>query len=119
VRHFNLISILLTLVNTSDGQKLFTRNVCTSLEHEKIIFESNRDGHPPTIYMADKSGDNVQKLVNNNAINGSPQWSPDGKSILYYSNEGNSNQGNLDLFILDVENMNTKKITSGWPKSVL
>lgn len=50
----------------------------------KMLFVSNATGNKE-IYISEYDGYNVKQITNNKSINISPQWSPDGKSILYTS----------------------------------
>ena len=52
-----------------------------------MVFESNRDGNPPELYISNIDGSETIRLTNNSFIEGSPKWSPNGKSIIYYSLE--------------------------------
>ena len=50
----------------------------------RLLFVSDRTGNKE-IYMSDYDGRNVRRITGNRSINLSPQWSPDGKKILYTS----------------------------------
>lgn len=53
---------------------------------EMIIFESNRSGDWD-IYLMDKKGGDVERIVNNGRTNRRPSWHPNGKEILFESIE--------------------------------
>ena len=58
----------------------------------QIVFEflnENDEEMSNQIWKADTSGENKTQLTNNGAtINRAPAWSPDGKWIAWYTNEG-------------------------------
>jgi len=103
--------IVLLNANYVFGQTTFDRGASISLSSQKMVFESNRDGNPSDLYLANIDGSGLIRLTNNSTIEGSPQWSPDGKSIIYYSLEDQSSS-NFDIYLLDVETMNNNKITT-------
>ncbi len=59
----------------------------------KIAFVSKRTGNKE-IYLMDYDGYNVQRLTRNGSINLNPDFSPDGREIIYTSYK----RGNPDLF---------------------
>ncbi len=50
----------------------------------KLLFISDRSGNKE-VYISDYNGDNARQITRNGSINLSPQWSPDGKHMLYTS----------------------------------
>lgn len=50
----------------------------------KLLFVSNKTGNKE-VYISDYDGKNARQLTRNRSINLSPQWSPDGKKIIYTS----------------------------------
>lgn len=72
----------------------------------KIVVSSNRSGSKfKEIYIMDWDGGNQQKVTSHNSITLSPNWSPDGKKIIYtaYVKKGSKGLRNPDLFLLDLE----------------
>lgn len=63
----------------------------------RLLFLSNNSGNKE-IYMSDYDGNNLRQITHNGSINLSPQWSPDGKKILYTSYKG----GWPCMYILDI-----------------
>jgi TolB protein len=53
----------------------------------RVLFVASRS-NSSEIYMSDYDGENVRQLTHNGSINISPQWSPDGSSMLYTSYKG-------------------------------
>lgn len=50
----------------------------------KLLFISDRSGNKE-VYISDYDGSNARQITHNGSINLSPQWSPDGKQMLYTS----------------------------------
>ena len=40
--------------------------------------------HEPSLYVMDADGENVRRLTAGDQLAGSPKWSPDGRSIVFY-----------------------------------
>ena len=108
---FNIMIIALTVCNNVIGQTKFDRKADISLINQKIVFESNRDENPSELYLSNINGSETIRLTNNSSIEGSPKWSPNGKSIIYYSIEDLSS-GNFDIILLDIQTNKIRKITS-------
>ncbi|MEO6221001.1 MAG: hypothetical protein ABIO81_11270, partial [Ginsengibacter sp.] len=53
-----------------------------SPDQKKIAFESNRSGNFE-IYTMNSDGTNIRQLTFDTAFDGTPAWSPDGKSIVF------------------------------------
>lgn len=109
MKYLNLMIITLLTANYVFGQTTFDRRASISSNSYKMVFESNRDGNPPELYLANIDGSGLIRFTNNSAIDGSPQWSPDGKSIIHYSLE---DQSSGDIYLVDIETMNNKRITT-------
>ena len=80
----------------------------------QIAFTSNRDGNFK-IYVMDADGDNLRRLTNNPAIDGSPSWSPDGKRIVFTSyRDGNFMNGipTTEIYVMDADGRNQQKLTN-------
>ena len=97
--------------NCAVGQTTFDRGASISLRSQKMVFESNRDGNPPELYLSKIDGSETIRLTNNSSIEGSPKWSPNGKSIIYYSLEDMSSD-NFEIILLDIQTRESRKITS-------
>ena len=59
------------------------------------------------IYISDFDGSNAVQVTNKNVPHLSPNWSPDGRSIVFTSYE----DGNPDLFIYDVKSGSKRKLS--------
>lgn len=63
----------------------------------KLLFVSDRTGNKE-VYLSDYDGRGAVQITRNRSINLSPQWSPDGKMVLYNSYK----KGWPCLFVLDL-----------------
>ncbi len=72
---------------------------------QKIAFHSNRDGNTE-IYSIHVDGSHERRLTENNAYDGFPSWSPDGKQVLFQSDRG----GELCIYMMDMDGANVRKI---------
>ncbi|OGL39217.1 MAG: Tol-Pal system beta propeller repeat protein TolB [Candidatus Schekmanbacteria bacterium GWA2_38_11] len=80
----------------------------------KIAFVSNEGGNKE-IYVMDYDGYNIRKLTSNKSINLAPNWSPDGKKLIYASFKSKYPKLYLlDLFLYKESNLlNRKGLTLG------
>ena len=81
-----------------------------SPDGHQIAFISGKSGQPQ-VYIMDADGSNVQLLtpytVGTRSYRASPDWSPDGRAIAY-----EQQNGNFQLFMIDVRDRNPKQLTS-------
>ena len=80
--------------------------VCVDAQ-ARITFVSNRDGNVE-IYVMDADGKNQRRLTNNQHIDSSPLWSPDGKRIAFVSNR----DGNAEIYVMDNDGGNQLNLTN-------
>lgn len=78
----------------------------------KIAFSSNRTG-TFQIYLMNGGGSNQKQLTYNSWNKHSPQFSPDGKKILYFTNK---DEYYHKIFVMTIDGTNQRKLTS--PNSV-
>lgn len=83
-------------------------NASYSPSGQQIVYEKNI-GRSTHICIANSNGQNETILTYNNESteNRIPVWTPDGKSIVYYSERGGTN----DIFIVDIESGIKKNLT--------
>jgi len=74
--------------------------------HGRILFDSDRDGNSE-IYAMEPDGSNTERLTHNEASDGGPAWSPDGKKIAFSSNR----DGHLEIYIVDAGGSNPRRLT--------
>lgn len=63
------------------------------------------------IWIMDADGSNKQMLTQNGAANFGPFWHPDGKHIIYSSNQHEPRSMNFELYLLDVETKKSERVT--------
>ncbi|MEE8573895.1 MAG: Tol-Pal system beta propeller repeat protein TolB [Thermodesulfobacteriota bacterium] len=72
----------------------------------RIMFIANRsDGKE--IFMSDYDGRNLKQITHNGSINLSPQWSPDGRKVLYTSYKN----GRPALYVRNISNSKERKVS--------
>ena len=95
------------LMDADGGNQIrLTRNNATDLtatwspDGNLIAFASNRDTGPPynpynlDIYVMNADGSNVRRIVDDLEYDVGPQWSPDGRKILFVTGRN----GNFDVY---------------------
>lgn len=74
----------------------------------KLAFSAAREGEEADIYLMDPDGSGVTQLTFHAAYDSRPAWSPDGKSIAFYSRR--SEDGNADIFVMSREGEHARLI---------
>jgi Tol biopolymer transport system component len=74
---------------------------------DRIAFESSVDG-TPQIWVADPDGSHAEPVTAEPHQATDPDWSPDGRSIVYVGLRGSSGR---DLFLLDLVSGRTRRLT--------
>jgi Tol biopolymer transport system component/DNA-binding winged helix-turn-helix (wHTH) protein len=78
-----------------------------------IAFASNRDTGPSynpynlDIYVMNADGSNVRRIVDDPEYDVSPQWSPDGRKILFVTGRN----GNFDVYEMNADGTDQKNLT--------
>ena len=88
-----------------------------SPDGKRIVFVSDRDGHPDIIpgwftyeiYVMDADGGNQQNLTNNPNDDKFPSWSPDGKQIVFQSDRVDFR--NPEIYVMDADGGNPQGLT--------
>ncbi len=73
----------------------------------QLAFISERDGNPE-IYTIMADGSGLQRLTENNALEGSPRWSPDGARIAFHSDR----DGNLEIYTMNDQGGDVRRLTN-------
>ena len=84
-----------------------------------IAFASNRDTGPPynpynlDIYVMNADGSNVRRIVDDPEYDVSPQWSPDGRKILFVTGR----TGNFDVYEMNADGTEQRNLTADSDKA--
>ena len=72
-----------------------------------------------SLYVVDTAGGEARRLTNDRYMNTSPQWSPDGKEILYSATMGVDDFRGLfpRLRVVDIASGTIRNVTEGWDGS--
>lgn len=65
------------------------------------------------IYVMNADGSNIRQVTNNGAANFGPYFFPDGKRIIYCSNQDDPKGRNFDLYMINVDGTGNERITYG------
>ena len=87
---------------------------CTK-RYGKIVFTSDRDGNEE-IYVMNDDGTNQINLTNNPALDWYPNWSPDGKRIIFGSYRDPRDNNDEEIYIMNADGSNVERLTDspGW-----
>lgn len=77
------------------------------LRQSQIAFVSNRNGNED-IYIMNADGSNIKRLTTDAAIDGEPDWSPDGAFISFVSNRG----GSPEIYAIRPDGDDLKRLTN-------
>lgn len=78
-----------------------------TIDGHRIIFSSNyRHPHGPEaknfdLYLIDLDGSNLEQVTTDPGFDGFPQFSPNGRQIVWESSRGTTGASDLDIFIAD------------------
>lgn len=75
----------------------------------KIVFESERDGHPG-IYVVNPDGSDLQILLP--GAGWEPTWSPDRSKILFASTLHGGGQADEEVYVMDADGSNIRRLTN-------
>jgi TolB protein len=71
----------------------------------RVAFMSARDGNWE-VYAVNMDGSGLVRLTENNALDGLPTWSPDGKSVAFVSNR----DGNWGIWVMNANGSSQRKL---------
>jgi hypothetical protein len=108
------------LVFRHDGTKLHSiredgtdRRAETQIFHTGVLSPDGtrrvftREDGDFEVWVSDADGGKAQKLTDNKAHDSGPDWTPDGRRIVFYSNR----EGTSQIWIMDAEGGNPKRLT--------
>jgi TolB protein len=73
----------------------------------RMVFESTRDGPDADIFIMNADGTGVVQLTDNDAGESTPSFTPDGRFIVYTSEQ----DGNPDVFLMGVDGSGKRNLT--------
>lgn len=65
------------------------------------------------IYVMNADGTNIRQVTSNGAANFGPYFFPDGKRIIYCSNQGDPKGRNFDLYMINIDGTGNERVTYG------
>ena len=87
-------------------------DIGSKLKKTRIAFVSMRDGNPE-IYIMNADGTNVKRLTDNDDDDYYPLWSPDGKTIAFYScSKGRNQVKKCGISVIGADGTNQKRLTN-------
>jgi TolB protein len=78
-----------------------------SPDGSKIVFESTRDGSDADIFVMNADATNVAQLTENDAYDGTPVFTPDGKFVVYTSEQ----DGNPEIYAMRADGSEPRNLT--------
>jgi serine/threonine protein kinase len=83
-----------------------------SPDETSIVFEGVRTGRPRNIYLAHRDGGATEELLPNDQVHKSPDWLPDGQSIVYFTPRAAEPGPQVDsgIFVLNLKTKTTTKL---------
>lgn len=63
------------------------------------------------IYVMNADGSNIRQVTNNGSANFGPYFFPDGKRIIYCSNQGDPKGRNFDLYMINTDGTGNERVT--------
>lgn len=95
-----------------DGKKLaFVSDRKENVEPAELLVDiqiEDYDYHTTDIYIVQANGSGLTRLTNSDLNEASPQWSPDGKYLLYISDQS----GISNVYYLDMETQEVRALTN-------
>jgi eukaryotic-like serine/threonine-protein kinase len=83
-----------------------------SPDESRVVFLGMRAGRPPNIYMVHRDGGATEELLPNDQVHKSPDWLPDGGSILYFTPSTPDGSSRMDsgIFVLNLKTRKTSRL---------
>jgi len=103
---------------SADGSMIVWRAFYPETEDEIAHYEQLMADHAISpmalqVWVMDADGSNKRQVTDNGAANIGPYFFPDGKRIIYCSNQGDPRGRNFDLWIIGIDGKNNERVTYG------
>jgi len=85
-----------------DGKKIVFESIRKDMDGNGRLDDEDRD-----IYIINSDGTGERRLLDESVFKGHPQWSPDGKKILFVSKR----DGKPDIFVVDTDGASLVRLT--------
>jgi Tol biopolymer transport system component len=111
-----LASMVLAVLLVSTACLVATENTAQAAfpgNNGRIAFANSRDGSDSEIYTVSPKGGDLRRLTRNTAEDWGPAFSPDGKKIVFYSAEVNTDDPDLDfdIYVMNADGSNRTLVT--------
>ncbi len=80
-------------------------------EYQKLLADGFIRPSMLEIFVMNADGSNIRQVTNNGAANFGPYFFPDGKRIIYCSNQGDMKGRNFDLYVINVDGTGNHRVT--------
>jgi Tol biopolymer transport system component len=109
-REFVSFVMIVALVSLSSCRKSVEPETPLNIPHAHIVFVSNRATEPYIfqVFIMDEDGTHVQRLTHDSNNYFFPRFSPDGKSILFYS----QNRAENNIYRIDITGENFVNVSN-------
>jgi Tol biopolymer transport system component len=107
------------LKNLTNTPNIFEEWPNVSRDGSKIVFRVGDNPSSWELYSSDANGSNMRRLTNDGFAEESPQWTPDGKQIIFSSNRNDVDPNcglppcNWDIFIMRADGTHIRQLTTG------
>ncbi len=94
-----------------DGTPIFARY---SPDGNLIAFSASVGESEPNLYLVDSSGKNLRQVTSYNFRSLYPDWSPDGKRLVFFSRHETNNEDD-EIYTINLDGSEIERLTN-WPK---
>jgi TolB protein len=101
-----------------DGSKIVFRahhyedtTAADALEYKKLLAQNLVKPSQMEIFVCNADGSDLHQVTKNGAANFAPFWHPDGKRIIFSSNQADAQGRNFDLYLIHEDGTGQERIT--------